>query len=323
MTDAPLVPDPTRGRPLRRRRLVAVGGALVVVLGAGALLTRDDSPAGPPAGAWTIAPHEGLGAWVDVYDWTLQFTDGRPPVGPGEVEAMAEAGVQTLYIQTAHTSAVEPGVIEEERLRSIIQRAYDRGLHVVAWYLPSLVDPAADLQRLLASAALPVGGLGIDIESLAVPDPVERNRLLLLLGDGLRAALGPDKALAAITPSAIHLQVVNPDFWPDFPWAELPLTYDVLLPMTYWSIRLGDLRDGTRYVGENLDRIRFSVQDREIPIAPIGGIADGVTIPDLEGMVRSIETRGAVGGSLYDWVTSRPEHWEALAPLRAAPPPDG
>lgn len=320
MTEPPLVSDPATGRPRRRRRLAAVAGALVVVLAAGALLTRDEGPAGPPPGAWTLAPHEGLGAWVDVYDWTLQFTGGRPPVGPGEVEAMAEAGVQTLYIQTAHTSAEEPGVIEEERLRSIIQRAYDNGLHVVAWYLPSLVDPAADLRRLVASAALPVGGIGVDIESLAVPDAAERNRRLLLLGKGLRTALGPDKALAAITPSAIHLQVVNTDFWPAFPWAELPRTYDVLLPMTYWSIRLGDLKEGTRYVGENLDRIRFSVQDPDIPIAPIGGIADGVTLPDLEGMVRAIETRGAVGGSLYDWVTSSPEHWEALAPLRSTDP---
>lgn len=322
MLDEPLVSDPPAGRPLRRRRLAAAVAVLAVVVGAGARWVRDDGLAGPPPGAWTLAPHDGLGAWVDVYDWTLQFTNGQPAVGPGEVEAMADAGVQTLYIQTAHSSAVEPGVIEEERLRSIIQRAYDNGLHVVAWYLPTLVDPAADLRRLVASAALPVGGLGVDIESLAVPDPGERNRRLRALSASLRTALGPDRALAAITLSAVHLQVVNPDFWPDFPWAELPETYDVILPMTYWSIRVGDLRDGARYVGENLDRVRFSVRDPDIPIAPIGGIADGITQADLEGMVAAIEGRGAVGGSLYDWATSEPEHWATLAPLRSPEPVD-
>mgnify|MGYP001221118069 CR=1 FL=1 len=321
MPEEPLLRDPPAGRPLRRRRLAAAVAVLAVVVGGAALQARDDTPPGPPPGAWTLAPHEGLGAWVDVYDWTLQFTDGQPTVGPGEVEAMAEAGVQTLYIQTAHNSAVEPGVIEEERLRSIIQRAYDHGLHVVAWYLPTLVDPAADLRRLVASAALPVGGLGVDIESLAVPDAGQRNRRLRALGASLRAAIGPDRVLAAITPSAVHLQVVNPGFWPDFPWTELPDTYDVLLPMAYWSIRVGDLREGGRYVGENIDRIRYTLGGADIPIAPIGGIADGVTIADLERMVTAIEGREALGGSLYDWATSQPDHWATLSPLRSPTDP--
>ena len=103
--------------------------------------------------------------------------------------------------------------------------------------------------------------------------------------------------LAAITPSAVHLQVVNPAFWPAFPWAELAEPYDAILPMTYWSIRKGELRDGERYVGDNLDRIRASIGDEDVPIVAVGGIADGVTTADLEGMVRAIEARGGAGGA--------------------------
>jgi hypothetical protein len=251
-----------------------------------------------------------------VYDWTLEFSDGSPSVTVDDIDAMAEAGVQTLYLQTAHAASRSPGVIEEDRLRALVQRAYDKGLHVVAWYLPALVDPAADLRRLVASAELPVGGLGVDIESVEVADVTTRNARLLQRSADLRAEVGPGTALAANTPSAVHLQVVNPQFWPGFPWSRLPATYDVILPMTYWSIRVGELREGGRYVGENLDRVRASLGLVDLPIAPIGGIADGVTEADLRAMVAAIDERDAAGGSLYDWATSSPEQWEILAPLR-------
>ena len=162
-------------------------------------------------------------------------------------------------------------------------------MHVVAWYLPTFEDVDADLQALTESAALDVGGLAVDIESTAIADVAERNRRLLDLSERLRAAVGPDKAVAAITPSAVHLQVVNPSYWPAFPWTELADTYDALLPMTYWSIRTGDLRDGQTYTADNLDRIRASVGDSDIPIVPVGGLAEDSTADDLEGMVVAID----------------------------------
>jgi hypothetical protein len=47
-----------------------------------------------------------------------------------------------------------------------------------------------------------------------------------------------------------------------------------------------------------------------------GGIADGVTPDDLVGMVRAIQARGVLGGSLYDWNTSQPPQWDLLRVLR-------
>ena len=189
-------------------------------------------------------------------------------------------------------------------------------MHVVAWYLPTFEDVDADLQALTESAALDVGGLAVDIESTAIADVAERNRRLLDLSTRLRAAVGPDKAVAAITPSAVHLQVVNPSYWPAFPWTELADTYDALLPMTYWSIRTGDLRNGETYTADNLDRIRASVGDPDIPIVPVGGLAEDSTVDDLEGMVTPSIARRSPGGGLYDWATSTPEQWAVLAPLR-------
>lgn len=260
-------------------------------------------------------PHHGLGAWVDVYDWTEGLGGEDPAVGPDDIGAMADAGVQTVYVQTAH-ERTDDDVIEPNRLEDLIDRAHLEGLHVVAWYLPTFVDVERDLQRLVAASELRVDGLGVDIEAVTVADPVERNRRVLDLSRRLRAEVGAEKVLSAITLSSVHVQVVNPAFWPGYPWAELGAIYDVIQPMAYWTIRRDDLRDGARYVGENLDRVRVSIGRDDVPVHPIGGIADTATVADLEEMVAVIHDRNAIGGSLYDWATSTPEQWEALAPLR-------
>jgi hypothetical protein len=307
--------------PRRHRwRLAAVAGVLLVVVAVVAASESVDDepepPRGPAPGAWTLVPHTGLGAWVDVYDWTLELGGPEPTMTADDVDAMASSGIQTLYIQTAHTRSAAAGVIEPERLALIIQRAHDRGLHVVAWYLPTFEDVDADLRRLTESAALDVGGLAVDIESTAIEDPAERNRRLLDLSTRLRDELGTDRTLAAITPSAVHLQVVNPAYWPAFPWPELAATYDAMLPMSYWSIRTGDLRDGERYTAANLERIRASTGDPDLPIVPVGGLAEGASVEDLTGMVDAIDAHGAPGGSLYDWATASPQQWATLDPLR-------
>ncbi|MEO7571689.1 MAG: hypothetical protein ABIX10_04565 [Acidimicrobiales bacterium] len=319
---------------LRRRRAMVLLTAAALV-GLGLAWTLDRGPDGDrsaddsddtrraavrvelAAEAWTLAPYDGVGAWVDVYDWTDEFTGSQPSVGLEDLDRMAEVGVDTVFIQTAHNRSAAPGVIEPDRLDAMIDRAHDRGLHVVAWVLPPLVDLDADLRRLTASAELPVDGLGVDIESVEVADVADRNRRLLELTDRLRAEVGTDKALAAITPSAVHLQVVNPGFWPGFPWPAVAAAYDVIQPMAYWSIRDQALRDGGLYVGDNMDRIRASTGDADIPIHPVGGIADGVSVEQVAGMVRAIQARGGPGGGLYDWASSNAEQWAAMAQLRA------
>src|SRR3546814_12990612 len=76
-----------------------------------------------PAGAWTVTPYQGLGAWIDVYDWTDEFTGGDPPVGLDDIDAMAEAGIQTVFVQVAHNRSADD-VSEPERLDSIIDKAH-------------------------------------------------------------------------------------------------------------------------------------------------------------------------------------------------------
>jgi hypothetical protein len=316
-TDAAPAPSPAAAQPPdpTRRRLAAGVAASVVVAAAGLVVdaVRPDGPPSSPPGAWTLVPHRGLGAWVDVYDWTVELGGDAPAVDEDDIDEMADAGVQTLYLQTSSRRS-RARVMEQERLQGLVDRAHERGLHVVAWYLPTLVDLDEELRRLEAAAALRVDGLGVDIEATDVADPAERTRRLLELSDRLRQSVGDGKALAAITLSSVHVEVVNPAFWPAYPWAELAERYDVLMPMAYWTIRRGDLRAGERYVAENLARIRAAV-GAAVPIHPIGGIADAASTADLEGFGAAAEDGGAVGASLYDWATSTPQQWQVLRPL--------
>jgi len=292
---------------------VAVVVLLVVVVWS---VTRSSDDGGPTAERWTLEPHEGLAAWVDAFDWSEALGGPSPPVGEDDMAAMADLGVQTVYLQASHLGVPEQVILEPDRLEGLIDAAHHEGLSVVAWYLPTFADLDEDLERLLAVAELDVDGLAVDIESTVIEDPAERNARLLELSTALRDAVG-DRVLGAITPSAVHLQTVNPDYWPDFPWAEVADIYDLILPMTYWTIRLPEWRDGNRYVGENIDRIHAAVGDVDYPLHVIGGIADEATDEQVRGMLDAIEARpGVIGGGLYDWATSSPPQWDVLAPLR-------
>jgi hypothetical protein len=265
-----------------------------------------------------VDAYRGLGTWVDVYDWSVTFGGprGGPAVGPADADRMAEVGVQTLYIQTAKWDA-PADVLEPERLVPIIRRAQARGLRVVAWYLPTLTDPAADLRKLVAAARLGVQGLAVDIESRDVADPAERTRRLLALSAELRRRL-PGEALGAIVLPPVVTDVVNPNYWPGFPWRELVPFYDIWLPMAYWTTRpaASGWRDGYRYTVENVTRVRQNLGIPGAPVHLIGGVGDRATAADIEGMRRGGAEHGVLGGSLYDWRTTVADWWPILRGFR-------
>jgi hypothetical protein len=271
----------------------------------------------PITAASTIAPYRGLGTWLDVYDWSATYTNGNPGAGPDDVDAMVAAGVQTLYIQTARGDTPED-VLEPDRLHAIIDRAHAAHLAVVAWFLPYLTDPAADLRHLEAAAHLGVEGVGVDIESRSVSDVGDRNQRLVDLSAALRTA-APGTALAAIVLPPVVLEVVNTNYWPDFPWRQIAPFYDVWMPMDYWTGRTeaSGYRDAYRYTSENVARMRA---DLGLPAAlthPIGGIGDRTTTADDDAFLRAVVDTASIGGSIYDWRTTAAEEWPHLHGLRA------
>lgn len=269
--------------------------------------------AGPPlaaAGTWTFDPYFGLGAWLDVYDWSEIY--GASAAGVADIDRMASLGVQTLYIQPTRWDA-ETLILEPDRLLPIINRARSLGIRVVAWYLPDLGDGNTDWERLVAIAQLPIDGLGIDIESRKVPDVDERNRRLLELSAALRAQL-PGQVLSAIVLPPVVMEDVNPNYWPGYPWAGLAPYYDVWLPMSYWTNRLASSgwRDAYTYTAVNIDRVREHIGQPDAVVHTIGGIGDETSPEDVAAMQQAAAERGVIGSSLYDYRTTHDALWPVL-----------
>ena len=172
----------------------------------------------PRATSSATAPFTGMGTWVDVFDWSPFYAKGQPvKLGPGAVDAMADNGVQVLYIQTTRADYTGGGdIVDPQVLKQWLARADARGLQVVAWYLPTLSDVGADIRRLKSTATLgSVDGIGIDIESKAVVDHDERSRRLVELSRLARAALA-GVPLSAITLPNVVTDVINLNYWPRF-----------------------------------------------------------------------------------------------------------
>jgi len=261
---------------------------------------------------FTYDPYADLGAWLDVYDWSATFTGGNPGAGLADIDRMAAMGVQTLYIQASKWDS-PTDVLEPERLGPMIERAHALGMDVVGWYLPTLVDPVADLRRMLAIAAFGVDGLAVDIEARNVGDVAERNRRLVGLAQALRVEL-PGRVLSAIVLEPVLLENVNPNYWPGFPWAELAPLFDVWQPMAYWSNRRSSsgYRDGYAYTAANIDRVRALIGQPDAVVHPIGGIGDRISAADIDAMVRAAGERRAIGGSIYDYRTTHDALWGPL-----------
>lgn len=273
-----------------------------------------------PSQRFSMEPYRGLGAWFDVYDWTTSYAQHNPALEVDAVDQLAAHGVQTLFIQASKWDAPDD-VVDRDRLLTFIERAHSHGISVVAWYLPTLEDPARDLQRLLAIAALPIEGLGVDIEARNVADVAERNRRLIELSRSLRAAL-PGQVIGAIPLEPVLMEDINPNYWPGFPWAEIAPSYDVWLPMGYWTNRRGDSpwRDAYQYTAANIDRVRAHIGRPDAPVHALGGIGDATSAADLQGFRAAAMERAVLGGSIYDFRTTTAPHWPELVPFRTLRP---
>lgn len=361
--DEPSEPDPTAASQspsalwgVVLAAVIAVVVVVAVVEGRGdddavaatttsSLLDATTTPPGPP---WsledpteplTLEPYAGLGAWVDVFDFDPAYQrDGEAPVVTmADLDVMAAYGVETLYLQAARLDAerTPDGLVAPELVAELLDAAHDRGIAVVAWYLPLFGDVGADLERLelLRDFRTARGdrfdGVAVDIEATAtVEDDAIRSARLVELSERMRGlGLGDDVWGAIVLPPTL-LEVVNPDFWPGFPWAELAPLYDVWLPMSYWSGRTeaSGLRDGLAYNLDAVERMRANLGDPDAIVHSIGGIGDAITEAQLADFVDSLDRTRSIGGSIYDYRTLSAGGWAILrdgVPAAVAEVPDG
>jgi len=279
-----------------------------------------------PGSAGTTArrdpgPFVGLGAWVDAFDYAPAFQGegGTVSVTPDTVGDMAALGVETLYLQAAMNDARSPEKIVDTRLvGEFLRRAHREGMAVVAWYYPTLDDPAADRAHLEALADFTYRGqrfdaLALDIEAIqTIKDVDERNDVVVKLAKQTRAMVGDEQPVGAAVYPAVQAEVVNPALWPRFPYKRLAKDIDVWMPMAYWTFRDGQYRDPYAYTQESIDRLRRNVDDRRAMVHPIGGLAAESSPQDYDAFLRSVRDSRAVGWSMYDYNTTFSSAWPQL-----------
>jgi hypothetical protein len=294
------------------------------------------APANPAirATANGIEPYKGLGAWVDRFDWTTQWSGKAvPPVTWATMDQMAAAGVETVYIQASHWAG-QVDVLEPDKLIPMINRAHELGMYVVLWYVPAVQDVNTDLRKTVALANLEVDGIAIDVENYTtVPEINERNRRHIAYSAGLRQLLaGRFITINVVEPTSVDAvanlwtqpngappKTVN-SFWRGpFPYRELAPYYDLWTIQTYWTNRAVDSgwRDGYRYVVENVKRLRANLGREDVPIHVTGGVGDKVKVlNDLSGFQQAAREMNVVGISFYDWVVWPRAWWNYSWGLR-------
>ncbi len=295
--------------------------------------TGPSSTAPPPSTTTTteavpvtpdVSAYRGMGTWVDAFDYGPAYH--RPQEGPllvpEDVDAMAERGVRTLYLQAARLDDRSPGgIVDRALVASFLERAHENDMQVVGWYLPKFADVEADLANLRLLRDFDVeghrfDGVAVDIEYRRdVPDHAERNARLLELSSRFRVE-APELALGAIVYPPVLFEEIRPDFWPGFPWQDLAETYDVWMPMVYWTeieAESPTYGDSYRYTEAGVRTLHAKLDDPSALIHPVGGVADTSTVEDFEGYARAVGETGAVGYSVYDYRTTSPTGWEVLA----------
>ena len=264
-----------------------------------------------------IAPFQGLGVWVDLYDTSAW---AHPAAA---VSDMAAHGVRTLYLETSNFNRPAP-FVDKAGVVALLDAAARSNVQVIAWYLPGFVNPSQDVKRSLAAIRFrtPGGnrfsGFGLDIESPTVTDAALRTQRLVTESASLRAGAGASYPLAAIIPQPRGM-LHNPSYWPGFPYQNLAATYDVMMPMTYFSWHTHGTNGAHQIVNQNIALIRQNVGDDRVPIHVIGGIAQESTIQATLGFVRSVRENGIIGASFYTWPGITRGQWKVLSAIRPNP----
>jgi hypothetical protein len=260
--------------------------------------------------------YRGLGTWVDAYDYSREY---KGKWTPAAVDDMAAQGVKTLYIQAAKDrNGGEKGVLSPDLLGQFLERAHGKKMRVVGWYLPRFVDPNRDWGHVDAILKFRSHGhafdsVGIDIESTEMSDLKTRNDRLVALSTKLRKAAGA-MAVSAIVIPPVVTDKINKNYWPQFPWKALKPSYDVWIPMAYYTNRTKqpEWRDAYKYTTENVRLLRNDLGDQNVPVHLAGGVGTNSTANDYDGLVRGAKDSRSLGASSYDYGVTARSAWPTL-----------
>ena len=76
-----------------------------------ASITQPSSLATAPPQPRTLVPYEGLGTWIDAFDYSPAYD--ATFVMSGELDAMAASGVKTIFVQSGRLDSRSPDLLED------------------------------------------------------------------------------------------------------------------------------------------------------------------------------------------------------------------
>jgi hypothetical protein len=278
-----------------------------------ALVSSFAAAATPAAKTADASVFGGLGTWVDIYDGPVYASPDST------AQRIAARHVQTVWVETANDGAAAD-IVNPTQLGRLVDALHARGVRVVAWYLPGHVKPAVDLRRALAMVTFrsPTGGafdgIALDIESTKVRSVALRSsRAVALTRQVRQAAGGTPLAVIPFNPRGLERR---PATWPRFPWSQLAASADAFVPMVYTGGAMKGFDATYGYVTRALRLLRAQTGNPDVQIHVAGGVADRLGPDELAGFVAAVgDDGGTIGVSLYDWMTTPPRAWKALALL--------
>jgi hypothetical protein len=294
--------------PVARLRAVR---ALAVALVLAALVALGGSASAPAAGTGDAAVFAGLGTWVDIYDGPVFAAPERTAA------RIAARGVETVWVETSNDRA-PAAIMRPGPLGRFVEALHSRGLRVVAWYLPGHVDPTLDRQRALAmlSFRTPSGqtfdGVALDIESTRLRNVALRSARAVALTREVHGQAGEvPLAVIPFNPRGLERHAST---WPRFPWSQLAGLCDAFAPMVYTGGSMKGFDATYGYVTRALRLLRTQTRNPDVPSHVAGGVADRLGREELAGFAAAVtDDGGTIGVSLYDWTTTGPSAWRALA----------
>ena len=303
--------------PISDRFLLAITMVAVtaVAIAATSMLLADTSaPPTPTAKRVSAAPsidaYRGLGSWVDMFD-ARAWADPEATVND-----MASHGVRTLFIETGNSTS-KTAVFEPQAQETFIRTAHIRGMKVVAWYLPDMRDLTYDYDRIAQTIAFETSdgqhfdSFALDIESTKVTPEVARNRALNRLSQKIRALVGQSYPLGAIIPSPVGI-AKQVHYWDTLPYASIAKTYDVFVPMGYYTYHGHGASAVASDTAGNIRILRAQPGCATVPIHLIGGLAEKSNPAEVQAFADATVQSGCIGASLYGWVGTSASDWKAL-----------
>ena len=283
-------------------------------------------------GLWTLGPLRflmatpGGRAWKSVAGKGMWLSLGT--VSGSDPDALARAaaldGVTHLYIE----AAISPwGFHGRDSVGPLIDAAHRRGLAVIAWVYPYLVDIASDVSLTRTVASFRTAG-GERFDGIAAD--LERNMDVTHIraySQLIRYYLGPSTLLIGVT--------YPPQSIPTYPFAEVAHFYNAIAPMDYWhqtrtatGLNYGHMKYGYayayRYARDSVLTIRRTAGSA--PIMPIGQTFDNFgrlergpyapSADEIRGFLEGSRDSGAAGVSFFQWMTATVPEWQAIRAFR-------